>query len=226
MAYLNRYLADENENINEYWIQSWAYYKKELSWPWSEEDYWKLEDLKKKFGNMFWPYPISLSALYIKSLTENKSFEYDMHITRLADVGHVAINADQLKAAKKIGVQTERGLVNYEKDCKWTPFLFPIYSFLARLALLESDLEKVKFYLKKRESFPLDSEYVLLSEVATVNSLVKAGHIDLAVEHFSNLTKDLTETKYAQKYISVLKSGRCINRETLNEQPFLTQVKS
>lgn len=219
MVRLNGFLVYEEKDTPKKWKKTWRLTEQQLSWTWSENDYWKLQLLRSKFGKFLWPYYISYLCLYIKGRIENRTFGFCHHVTQLSSAGMIALNAGENAKAVVIGKHVEKEITDYEKTVKWPPFLFESFYFLARLAIQNGDVAKAKYYLAKRENFPADSEFSLIGDSAAIaNILVKIGHKDLAVEHFKNLTRTIPENAAVQKYINILNNGRLLTRETINEK--------
>lgn len=217
IARLKEYsISDSYESIENY-AEAWKAFERELSWTWSETDYWRLEALKNRFGKRFWPYRLSYILLYIKGRLENGLTDYCAYFTDLAHAGRVALKANDYSSAIKIGKQVARDLPAYEANCKWPPFLFESFAFLTVLAIREKNLDQTKIYLKKRQKFPLESAWQSYDLIGVLNELILAGHIELALDHITVLAHDMTEDDDVKKYISIIKSGRTINRATLNE---------
>lgn len=219
MVRLNGFLVYEEKDTPKKWKKTWRLMEQQLSWTWSENDYWKLQFLRSKYGKFLWPHYISYLCLYIKGRIENRTFGFCHHVTQLSSAGMIALNAGEHEKAVVIGKNVEKEITDYEKTTKWSPFLFESFYFLARLAILNGEIEKATSFLKKRENFPVDSEFLLLTySFDAANILVKTGHKDLAVEHFKNLTRTIPENVAVQKYIKILNSGRLLTRETINEK--------
>jgi hypothetical protein len=218
IAILKKFIAgDDHENI-EKWRESWKFFEVYIRWPWSNLDFWKLENLKDRFGKAWWPYPLSYAALYIKGRLSYGIFGYISHVTDLSEAGLVALNAHEFKKAKRIGKQVAKQLPQYESVCKWPPFLFDSYGFLTRLAIIDRNLDQINYYLKKRESYALDSEFGFGIARTVANHLLSAGYKELAVEHLKNLARDLPDNTGVKKYIDIIKSDRIIEHKTINEK--------
>ena len=200
----------DNQDERDEFLEPLRLYTKICSWPWTQNDYRRLESLRARFGAFLWPRPLTFMILYLRgTLARALSHRHSrQNYILLADAATTALKAGDLASARRFADSLRSCLPEVETRVKWPPFLRESYTILARLALKDGDLETVKLYLDKKASNPLGTVFdFLFDDLDIIADLVKSGHKDIAVGFMQKRAKEAVNQPEVELQIKLVKNG-------------------